>query len=1213
MSKKLFASFIGINAYAQSPLSGCIKDVLDMDLLLREQSAQQEGFEYIPCYFLSPNETDNLRIEEHKSAIKSPELKYEPATFESVTKKAFTHLKNAVDGDICCLYYSGHGSQVEAPEIFWDSKPDRQNETIVCVDSRDPRNPDSRDIIDKELAYLLWDALEGKDVHCLVVMDCCHSGNNTRAMALQANTNDIQPYRRKPNPIRAMALQTNIDDTRYRFIPSSKNKIPIEKYLGYKEGFYKVINGKASIGIARYVHLAACRDSEKAQESNNGGLFSTKLIQVLRSGGTARSYRELVQELTITIRNRNSQQNPIAYARADVDLDLQFLGKGSKPYQSSYEVRFDFKTQKWLMYGGAIHNITPSSGNAVTVVKIVGTLVHVKVIEVAAVTSILDDKDMTSLNKENEAYQAIIESMANAPVIIGLSPQLMDQPKFLTSLKAEYKRGSYLFFNIDFENKNLDSYYQIQITKDYAYVLTKVGSDVPFFKRETGADFFLKKIDAVCKWLSVAELKNTETNISKDDFIFSLTKVEGERFDEDNSGDWEIYKGRPEDIFPGKEVIFIYEKDKQPAFRLQINFSNDTVLQSCYLGALYMDSKFGIVHDLIHIDKGNLIKGKSPINLSWIHDCVEHHTILLELDPVYGDYGINEITDFLKIIVSTKPIDLSQYKQESLKLEPVARKKTRSIGLTLKKAEGNAEEKTDWTVFTFPFRIVGPNKEKKLEQGRTVNFCSFTIDVPSNFSATAFAATGNDLQHKLNTITRSVNAEDDKLTQFIAPPQSLWGDVISDTDPFCNGFSPASDNGIQVLEIYPDDMATELKLVEGQEMRIKPTQERSRTASEDGFEETIVPYGYNEALQLYIPLGFTDDNGIIHINELPSATPGIIRGDRALSRSVGSSIKLFFKKIFAQGTVNTLTLYELTYGQPWEKITEDPGEMRAVFEENKGSEIVLLIHGIFGSMKDITGSLREAKDFPTAARFVLAYDYENISNTLANTAKMLKEDLSKAGFADGNGSKLSIVAHSMGGLVARRLVEAEGASAFVKQLIFAGTPNAGSELANLKSAVSGLITHALNVTGPIKYALTGLCFLLKKLHLDPGETLSEMSTGSPFLINLAISKPPQGVRYSILGGNTFLLKYGYDGDDYFLKKVSESLKQNVVYPGLSTVLFKDKPNDMAVTLESMQTITGFDASRMHIVANDHLSYFSEPACQKKLIALLNEHIQDIAT
>ena len=309
-TRTMYASFIGIDAYSQSPLSGCIKDVLDMDLLLRDQLKQQTGIIYQPLYFLAPNKADIERINtyEKQNGIK---INYKDPTFETVTKEAFAHLKNASnENDICFLYYSGHGSQTEAPEVFWHSKPDRQNETIVCVDSRDPANPNSRDIIDKELAFLIWDALNNnkqqetdtKKPHCLIIMDCCHSGNNMRAAA-------------------------RLTDIKFRYEAPANDKVPLEKYFGFKEGFYEITNGEAKIKIAKYVHMAAARDSEKAQESFSGGLFTSKLIEVLRAGGTSKSYRELVQGLSITVNNQASEQNPVAFARVD-EILLKFLAKG---------------------------------------------------------------------------------------------------------------------------------------------------------------------------------------------------------------------------------------------------------------------------------------------------------------------------------------------------------------------------------------------------------------------------------------------------------------------------------------------------------------------------------------------------------------------------------------------------------------------------------------------------------------------------------------------------------------------------------------------------------------------------------------------------------------------------------------------------------------------------------------------------------------------
>src|SRR5690606_19368727 len=89
----------------------------------------------------------------------------------------FDHFQSAVDGDSCLFFFAGHGSWFEAPEAFWDVESDRRNETLVCYDSR---LEGGRDLIDKELSYLIWRATKDKDVHFLAVTDCCHSGSNTR-------------------------------------------------------------------------------------------------------------------------------------------------------------------------------------------------------------------------------------------------------------------------------------------------------------------------------------------------------------------------------------------------------------------------------------------------------------------------------------------------------------------------------------------------------------------------------------------------------------------------------------------------------------------------------------------------------------------------------------------------------------------------------------------------------------------------------------------------------------------------------------------------------------------------------------------------------------------------------------------------------------------------------------------------------------------------
>lgn len=864
----LFASFVGIDAYPQNPLSGCVKDVLAMDLILRQQMAQQNNTAYKPAYFLAPKPSGKEAIKDYATAQKIEELKYEAPTFNAISTKAFAHLKNAQNGDTCLFYYSGHGSQTDAPEVFWHTKPDRQNETIVCVDSRDAANAESRDIIDKELAYLLWDTVKGKEVHCLVIMDCCHSGNNTREF-----------------------LKIAASDIRYRHCPSSKNKIAFEEYLGYDRGFYIMNNGNAGITTARYVHLAAARDAEKAQESSKGGLFTRKLIDALRAGGTTKSYRELVQTVAITVHNHASQQNPVAFARENEDLDFKFLGTAIKPYLPSFEVRYDFALQQWVMYGGAIHNIRPSSGTTKTIVKIVGTATAAEVTEVLANTSFLNVDALAAFDKSGEQYSAVISSMASPRVTIGLAETVWQQPLFVQILEAAFNNTGHLHYTIDFNNAVTDADYVIQLTVDYDFILTKPDGQLPLFRREKDVSHFLQDVEAVSKWTSVTELNNANTAFTKDDFIFCLEKLEGKNIIPGNSEVWSEYAGQSATIIPGTEQVFNYKDDKQPAYRFSITLKN-TAISSCYIGALYMDSLFGISYNLIQSDAGRLLNNGTALQLCWNFNGKDHKTIVLKLDKAYRNNYVNEITEFLKIFVATEPVNLERYQQASLKPD-VMRSTSKSMGFDDADSDRGAEQRPDWAVFTFPFRIVGSAKEKKLEQGIPADFASFTIEAPENFTAMVYAATGNDVLQKLNTITSNGDAAVQQLSQMIAPPESIWENVLSSETLFNGRLSQASAGGTQVLELFADNNGDVLQLHQGEEILIRPKL-NDRTV-EDGMKETIVPFGYDGEAQR---LGVTDDAGVIHIQQLPHPTPGIIRGPSVLSHNSGTSIKLFFRKIF---------------------------------------------------------------------------------------------------------------------------------------------------------------------------------------------------------------------------------------------------------------------------------------------------------------------------
>jgi hypothetical protein len=380
-------------------------------------------------------------------------------------------------------------------------------------------------------------------------------------------------------------------------------------------------------------------------------------------------------------------------------------------------------------------------------------------------------------------------------------------------------------------------------------------------------------LDSIGKWLVACDLKNTDSNFKKEDFIFKLERIEGKKLTSKNldtlDAEW-----INEDGYLPEEAVFSYKNGQQPAFRLSIAINPDSRhLESCYVGALYLDSKYGIRSDLIKSDANALAKKGNPVNLAFTMDGFNYSAIPLSVDKKYYLYGINEIISQLKIVVSREPINLDKYRQESLTLEDVPVKPTRSAPSTcggqgdiILESADEAPDRNDWSVFSTWFRIIGPHKSVTLSTGNPANLSAFEIESPEGFEALAYAGTGDDVDKKLAEIRRSKSGES---TNGIAPPSGLFGAANALDQPFPAGLSGSANNSVQVLELRPREVAGRVELTAGKEIKITPKTKLSEF-------EAIVPFGYDEESGLFFPVGYTDDSGIIHIEQLPQPSKGVI-------------------------------------------------------------------------------------------------------------------------------------------------------------------------------------------------------------------------------------------------------------------------------------------------------------------------------------------------
>ncbi len=175
MSRAIHALLVGIDEYP-SPipkLRGCVNDIDAFASYLSERVASDKGVR-----------------------LKLKPLKNGEATRQAVIDAFRDHLGKAKKGDVALFYYSGHGSQEQAPEEFWMIERDHLDETVVLFDSR---NPGSWDLADKEIAKLIGE-VAAKGPHVAVILDCCHSGSGTREIETTV--------RRAPTDLRRRPIET---------------------------------------------------------------------------------------------------------------------------------------------------------------------------------------------------------------------------------------------------------------------------------------------------------------------------------------------------------------------------------------------------------------------------------------------------------------------------------------------------------------------------------------------------------------------------------------------------------------------------------------------------------------------------------------------------------------------------------------------------------------------------------------------------------------------------------------------------------------------------------------------------------------------------------------------------------------------------------------------------------------------------------------------
>jgi len=259
------ALLIGINKYqaAGADLRGCVNDVKDLSKALVEFHGFRKG---------------DITLLTDLAATKK--------AMEAGIKAL---IRDSKKGDVALLHFSGHGSHV--PDDNRDESDGRDE--ILC-----PADLDWDDPLRDDWLRTTLDGLRA-GVGLTVIMDCCHSGTNTRAV-LPPDAPVKERYLPSPSTLKAV---------------ESGRSAP-KKVTGELRGSPRAARKARDIVSADLpeVLITGCRDTQTSADAFINGRFNGALtfalVEAIRKRRGRLTYQELHDQAAGVLKTRKFEQVP---------------------------------------------------------------------------------------------------------------------------------------------------------------------------------------------------------------------------------------------------------------------------------------------------------------------------------------------------------------------------------------------------------------------------------------------------------------------------------------------------------------------------------------------------------------------------------------------------------------------------------------------------------------------------------------------------------------------------------------------------------------------------------------------------------------------------------------------------------------------------------------------------------------------------------------
>lgn len=900
---------------------------------------------------------------------------------------------------------------------------------------------------------------------------------------------------------------------------------PLESYL---DGHYDRLAKAGTplwIPTSPHILLAACERTQLAQESpDNSGVFTSTLIEVLDKSGSDLTYADLFVRCRAAVRRRADDQDPQFETAGGFSAASGFLGRQASTTTRRYSVYTD-EAGHWKMDAGAIQGVPTDPDKPVTL-RLYPEDDQARVAGSATTVQVGPQKSEITLGFESPSsvrYRAEITSLPVAPLLVAFEGKADQRSALEKALDADASVGVAL----------------TEVAHAGAYLLREGAGQLLLLQRETdlliqgaglggGADqaaqALLPALRQVAQWERTLGLRNPATAMDVTLVDFHFA---------------ERVAGAADQVYPGDDIVLDLVKTGGDWVEIRGAIrARNRMAQTLHLALVYFSREFGI-----HILSNDPVEPGGGWVTLWGTK---------PEDYFFLDDGQNESVERFKLIVSTERIDdfllsqgdlaLGQIVSPTRGVQPEAG--IRSIGSV--RSRPKLVHQNEWFTRELRIRVV---RRLDVVGPQDLSIAGGQIVVKAHPKVTAQVSLAS-----AQAASRGIGVSSDFCQAFARQGLSLLNFSTTRGEP---------QNILELTDIQQGSALADEPLDIVLKVPLQPDEGLLALVS-DGRHVFL---GGDSA---------QDDEGCTHVtvDHLPDI------GDQR--RSLGGSLKLyFFKTWLRQSSVNQLRRLEFDPDGTFRYQQGDLAERVAT-----ARNILLLVHGIIGDTEGMATGV-QACGLDRTFDLVLTYDYENLSTLIADTARQLQADLAAVGLQAGDGKRLTLLVHSMGGLVSRWFIEREDGNQVVDHLVLCGTPNHGSPFSQFDGArkILSLLTGlSLNYV-PVLVPFSSVVMLLLNRSKRVTPTLEQMDPDSDFIRTLNASPDP-GIPYTILAGDVDA--YQEPSDAFFARMLAKAGKGP-----LFEALFANQPNDIAVAVPS---ILGVGSGRVvapvvRNVACHHLNYF----------------------